>query len=298
MIDEKTLAACGVTIDNNTLPFPVLNVVNSAGNAKISLYGGHVLSYAPAGERPVLWMSSKSAFEVGKPIRGGVPVCWPWFGPAAQDGVPGHGFARIAMWNFADVRKLAGDAVQVVLSLDESACDAALCNIKFRLELLVTVGRVLELELRAFNTGNSIETYQAALHTYFAVGEAEKVSIHGLDKVPYTDKAPEFSGMRRVQCGDLEIDREIDRVFCPSSGSVAVSDPEFRRTIRVEKCGSHSTVVWNPWINKSRAMADFGDNEYHRMLCVECANVFDDVREVAPGGMTVMTQKISVEKWD
>ncbi|MBQ9088575.1 MAG: D-hexose-6-phosphate mutarotase [Lentisphaeria bacterium] len=298
MTDEKTLAACGVTIDNNTLPFPVLNVVNSAGNAKISLYGGHVLSFAPAGERPVLWMSSKSVFEVGKPIRGGVPVCWPWFGPAAQDGLPGHGFARISMWNLTGVRKLAGDAVQVVLSLDESACDAAFCNIKFRLELLVTVGRVLELELRAFNTGTAVETYQAALHTYFSVSEAEKISIHGLDNVPYTDKAPEFAGERRVQFGDLDIDREIDRVFCPSSGSVAVSDPEFRRTIRVEKCGSHSTVVWNPWINKSRAMADFGDNEYHRMLCVECANVFDDVREVAPGGMTVMTQKISVEKWD
>ena len=298
MPDEKTLAACGVTIDSTTLPFPVLNVENCAGNAKISLYGGHVLSYAPAGERPVLWMSSKSVFEPGKAIRGGVPVCWPWFGAAAEPGLPAHGFARVSMWKLAQVKKLAGDATSVVLSLDDSDCDPALCSIKFPLELRVTVGSVLELELRAVNTGSSVETYQAALHTYFSVSEAEKISIHGLDNVPYTDKAPEFAGSRCVQYGDLEIDREIDRVFCPSAGSVSVSDPEFRRTIRVEKCGSYSTVVWNPWIAKSRAMADFGDNEYHRMLCVECANVFDDVREVVPGDMSVMTQKISVEKWD
>ena len=297
-MDEQLLKSCNVTVDDKSYPFPVLEVKNSAGTARISLYGGHVLSYAPAGERPVLWMSGKSWFEIGKPIRGGVPVCWPWFGPAAQPGLPAHGFARIAMWNLRTVRKLAGDATQVVLTLDDSQCDPALCTIKFHLELSVTVGRVLELELRAVNTGKSSEIYQAALHTYFDVSEAEKISIHGLDNLSYTDKAPGFAGNVAIQSGDLEIDREIDRVFCPSPGGVTISDPGFRRTIRVEKCGSRSTVVWNPWIAKSRAMADFGDNEYHRMLCVECANVFEDARQVMPGEMTVMTQKISVEKWD
>ena len=297
-MDKQLLKSCNVTVDDKSYPFPVLEVKNSAGSARISLYGGHVLSYAPAGERPVLWMSGKSCFEIGKPIRGGVPVCWPWFGPAAQPGLPAHGFVRTAMWNLGTVRKLAGDATQVVLTLDDSQCDPALCTIKFHLELSVTVGRVLELELRAVNTGKSSEIYQAALHTYFEVSEAEKISIGGLDKVPYTDKAPDFSGMQSVQSGDLEIDREIDRVFCPATGSVSVSDPGFRRSIIIEKCGSRSTVVWNPWIAKSRAMADFGDNEFHRMLCVECANVFEDSRTVLPGEMTVMTQKIRVEKWD
>ena len=297
-MDEKFLAEHGVNIDRTSCTFPVLEVKNSAGSAKISLYGGHVLSYAPAGERPVLWMSSKSNFETGKAIRGGVPVCWPWFGPSARPGLPAHGFARIAMWELLTVRKLAGDATQIVLMLDDSKCDPALCTQKFRLELAVTVGRVLELELRAINTGKATEKYQAALHTYFAVGEAEKISLHGLDNLHYFDKAPDAVSGENVQYGDLEIDREIDRVFCPAPGGVTIADPEFRRTIRVEKCGSRSTVVWNPWIAKSRAMADFGDNEFHRMVCVECANVFDDVRTVAPGEMTVMTQKISVEKWD
>lgn len=297
-MDEKFLAGYGVSIDRTSLPFPVLEVKNSAGSAKISLYGGHVLSYAPAGERPVLWMSSKSNFEPGKAIRGGVPVCWPWFGPATRPGLPAHGFARISMWELLTVRKLAGDATQIVMMLDDSKCDPALCTQKFRLELAITVGRVLELELRAINTGKATEEYQAALHTYFAVGEAEKISLHGLDNLHYFDKAPDAVSAENVQYGDLEIDREIDRVFCPAPGGVTIADPEFRRTIRVEKCGSRSTVVWNPWIAKSRAMADFGDNEFHRMVCVECANIFDDVRTVAPGEMTVMTQKISVEKWD
>ena len=297
-MDEKFLNSNGITVDKNTHPFPILEVKNRAGSAKISLYGGHVLSYAPAGERPVLWMSSKSNFEIGKPIRGGVPVCWPWFGPAPVEGLPAHGFARTAMWELSAVRKLAGDATQIVMTLDESKCDPAVCSIKFRLELAVTVGKVLELELRAANTGSTVATYQAALHSYFDVCEAEKISIHGLDKVPYIDKVPGAEPGEKIQSGDLEIDREIDRVFCPAPAGVAVSDPDYRRTLRIEKCGSRSTVIWNPWIAKSRAMADFGDNEFHRMLCVECANVFADAREVLPGEMTVMTQKISVEKWD
>lgn len=297
-MDEKLLKSFGITVDRDSHPFPVLNVKNSAGSARISLYGGHVLAYAPAGERPVLWMSSKSNYEIGKAIRGGVPVCWPWFGPAEQPGLPAHGFARTAMWEFVTARKLAGDATQIVLSLDDSQCDPALCTIKFHLELSVTVGKILELELRAVNTGKTTDKYQAALHTYFDVSEAEKISIHGLDKLHYTDKAPGFAGNRAIQSGDLEIDREIDRVFCPAPGGVIISDPVFRRSIIVEKCGSRSTVIWNPWITKSQAMADFGDNEYHRMLCVECANVFEDTRTVQPGEMTVMTQKISVEKWD
>ena len=297
-MDEKLLNSNGVSVDNTSYPFPVLEVKNKAGSAKISLYGGHVIAYSPAGERPVLWMSSKSCFETGKAIRGGVPVCWPWFGPAPQAGLPAHGFARIAMWDLLTVRKLAGDATQVVLVLDDQKCDPALCTMKFKLELSVTVGKILELELRAVNTGSSIETYQAALHTYFDISEAEKITVHGLDKIPYTDKVPGADPGEKTQCGDLEIDREIDRVFCPAPGGVTISDPVYRRTIRVEKCGSRSTVVWNPWIAKSRAMPDFGDNEYHRMICVECANIFADARQVLPGEMTVMTQKISVEKWD
>lgn len=297
-MDEKFLNSNGITVDRAACPFPVLEVKNQVGSAKISLYGGQVLSYAPAGERPVLWMSSKSWFETGKAIRGGIPVCWPWFGPAPQPGLPAHGFVRTAMWELLTVRKLAGDATQVVLTLDDQMCDPALCTMKFKLELSITIGRILEIELRAVNTGSSVETYQAALHSYFDVNEAEKISIHGLDNVPYTDKVPGTEPGEKIQYGDLEIDREIDRVFCPAPGGVTISDPGYRRTIRVEKCGSRSTVVWNPWIAKSRAMPDFGDNEFHRMLCVECANIFADARQVLPGEMTVMTQKISVEKWD
>ena len=297
-MDEQLLTAHGISVDNSSYPFPVLKIRNHAGYADISLYGGHVLSYAPAGERPVLWMSSKSNFEIGKAIRGGVPVCWPWFGAAPRPGLPAHGFARTSMWELLSVSKLAGDATRVVLLLDDKKCDPALCSIKFRLELAVTIGDVLELELRALNNGAAAEKFQAALHTYFEVGESEKISIGGLNKAPYVDKSPDFFDQENVQSGDLEIDREIDRVFCPAAGTVNISDPVFRRSIIVEKCGSRSTVVWNPWIAKSRALADFGDNEFHRMLCVECANIAGDTRTVLPGEMTVMTQKIRVEKWD
>ena len=298
MCNCKKFDIPGVEFSRLDSGLEIISVKNKFASAKLTTSGAHIFDYTPNGEKNLLWVSRKSYMTPGKPIRGGVPVCWPWFGPSARPGLPAHGFARIAMWELLTVRKLAGDATQIVLMLDDSKCDPALCTQKFRLELAVTVGRVLELELRAINTGKATEKYQAALHTYFAVGEAEKISLHGLDNLHYFDKAPDAVSGENVQYGDLEIDREIDRVFCPAPGGVTIADPEFRRTIRVEKCGSRSTVVWNPWIAKSRAMADFGDNEFHRMVCVECANVFDDVRTVAPGEMTVMTQKISVEKWD
>lgn len=297
-MDANTLAQMGITCDTGKYPFPVLEIKNSNATAKISLYGGHVISYIPVGEQPVLWMSSKSWYEPGKPLRGGVPVCWPYFGPAPVDGCAAHGFVRTAMWELHAAETLTGDTTKVVLKVDEKGIDHPLCSKPFELYLTVTVGAALELELRAVNKADSEQTFQAALHTYFAVSESEKITVTGLDKTPYLDKAPAHAGENRVQCGDLEIDQEIDRVFCPTSATVKIADPVWRRTLVVEKSGSLSTVVWNPWISKSKAMPDFGDNEYHRMLCVECGNVLADSRTLVPGAVTVMTQKVSVEKWD
>ena len=297
-MDKNYLESIGITVNETDYPFAVLDVQNKAGSARISLLGGNVLSYAPAGERQVLWVSAKSNFAYGKAIRGGIPVCWPWFGPSPVEGRPAHGAVRTAPWELLSAEKLASDAVKITLVVSDKNCSPCQIDFPFYLELGITVGSALEVELRAFNTGDKPQVFQAALHTYFAVNEAEKITIGGLDKHQYTDKAPGHAGECNIQSGDLEIDREIDRVFCPASGTVKISDPDWRRTICVEKFGSLSTVVWNPWIAKSQAMADFGDNEYHKMVCVECANVLDDARTVPPGGMSSMIQKISVEKWD
>lgn len=287
-----------IVCDTATYEFPVLAVKTPLSSAKISLYGGHVLTFTPAGEKPVLWLSGKSNYTVGKAIRGGVPVCWPWFGPAPETGMPAHGFARISMWHLAKVKHLTAGAVAITLRLTEKDVAAEFNAKPFVLELTVTVAKALELQLTAFNTAAEPQTFQAALHSYFAVGDATKITINNLGSLHYFDKILNCENETSANCSTLEIDREIDRVYLPSDGAVSVADNAWRRTISVEKSGSLSTVIWNPWIAKSKAMADFGDNEFMRMLCVECGNVLDDARTLEPGEMTVMTQKISVEKWD
>ena len=287
-----------IVCDTASCEFPLLTVKTPLASAKISLYGGHVLAFTPAGEKPVLWMSGKSNFTAGKAIRGGVPVCWPWFGPGAEPGVPAHGFARISMWKPVNVKRLTGGAISITMRLTEKEVAAGFNAPPFVLELTVTISNALELQLAATNNSAVTQQYQAALHSYFAVGDATKITISKLASLHYFDKVLNCENTNSPNCDTLEIDREIDRVYLPASGSVAVADNAWRRTLIVEKSGSLSTVIWNPWIAKAKAMADFGDNEYMRMLCVECGNVLDDTRTLEPGETTVMTQKISVEKWD
>ena len=266
----------------------VITLSNAFGKAEISLLGAHVTSWIPAGEASVLWMSKKSLFQIGKAIRGGIPVCWPWFGGAKK---PSHGFARIEMWQFAGVYELPCGATQLILTLDR----AALADFPFHAQYSVTMGKSLEVALTVENRGSSPVTTSGALHTYFAASDIANVRISGLDGASFEDRrvsAEKVTG--HVQDGEIAVDAEVDRLYTGTTADVIYSDLGTGRSILVEKLGSYATVVWNPWIAKAAAMPDFGDEEYHEMICIEAANAGSDVRELVPGVSHTLAQKITV----
>ena len=275
------------------LPEAVLR--NRFGTASVTLHGAHVTGYTPTGARPVIWMSHFSKFAAGQPIRGGVPVCWPWFGPDPAGKFGGHGFARLLDWQVIKTETAPGGESSVKLELTDRMTPPEFAARPFRLSLTVTLGPELVIALKIRNTGSEVLEYSGALHTYFAVSDAAKIQVTGLEECEYFDKVLDTEG---VQHGAIAIDREIDRVYRGTSGICAITDPGFNRVIKVAKSGSTSTVVWNPWIDKSRLMPDFGNEEYHTMVCVEAANApaAGDNRKLAPGGMAELRQIIRVEK--
>lgn len=285
----------GVTLSALPSGLEILSITNKFASAKISTNGAHIISCIPAGEKDLLWVSKKSFMAPGKPIRGGVPVCWPWFGASAKEGFPGHGFARRETWEIAEVSALPSGAVRAVFRLDSSMREFPMSEFPFTLHMIFTVGSSLEMTLVMVNKGEKPVTVGCALHTYFAVSDVSKIAVSGLDGLSYFDHrvgAPKFEG--NVQKGDLRIADEVDHVFFPASGTVEIVDPGWGRIVKIEKSGSDSTVVWNPWVEKAKTMADYDPAEYPEMVCVECANAKCDPRILLPGVPHQITQKISL----
>ncbi len=265
--------------------FPAVRLTCEESSALISVYGAHVIDFALTGDEPVLWMSEKSLFADGSPIRGGVPVCFPWFGAAPEGKSGSHGCVRNAMWDVAAAGVAPDGGVFVTLQF---------ANDEFELFYTVTAGRELTMSLEINACGVSNFSFGGALHTYFNVSDAEEISVEDLDGLVYLDTVSNEYG---IQYGPLTIDREIDRIF-RTCGSTRIVDPGFNRIIHIDKYGSNSTVVWNPWIDKSKRMPDFGDDEYHSMLCVEAAKVprIGDGGVVSSGVPFELRQVIRVEQ--
>jgi glucose-6-phosphate 1-epimerase len=265
------------------------------GEALVYLQGAHVARFRPKGEKPVLWMSAESRYEEGRPLRGGVPICFPWFGPkAGSPDAPLHGFARILPWAVATVTRGAEGSLRAVLELSAEAAVRGGFPRELSLSLVVTVGRSLRMELTARNVDSAAVTFEEALHTYFAVSDVRQVRVRGLEGVSYVDRTAAMA-RRSGETGPIAIAAETDRVYAGTSGTVTIEDPEWRRRIVVGKSGSRTTVVWNPWVAKAKAMPDFGDDEWTGMLCVETANALDDAVTLAPGALHVMTATLEVQ---
>jgi glucose-6-phosphate 1-epimerase len=272
-----------------------LALLASDGQAVVYLHGAHVAHFQPKGERPVLWMSAESRFEAGKPIRGGVPICFPWFGPkAGSPEAPPHGFARILPWSVAAVTRGAEGSLRAVLELSADAAARGGFPRELSLSLAVTVGHRLRMDLTARNVDSAPATFEEALHSYFAVSDVRQVRVRGLEGVSFVDKT-KATASRPGETGPIAIAAETDRVYAGTSGTVTIEDPAWRRRIVVGKSGSRTTVVWNPWVVKAKAMPDFGDDEWKGMLCVETANALDDAVTLAPGASHVMTATLEVQ---
>lgn len=258
--------------------------------AEVYDYGAHVWSWVLDGS-PVLWRSAESVFEHGRALRGGVPICWPWFGPGRSGNLtPAHGFARISEWTLTGMVELP-EATTLTYVLTPADAPEALPGESWTVTYEVRVGDDLELALTVANSGETAFSYEVALHTYLAVGDARQVTLSGLDGASYFDKV---TGRRELQAGDITISAETDRVY-DRSGEVVVTDPVLGRRLRITTEGAADTVVWNPWVAKSAAMADFGDDEWPGMLCIEAGNVSESAVTVEPGASATLRYAVTVD---
>ena len=257
--------------------------------AEIYDYGAHLWRWELDGEA-VLWTIRQTSTEHGKPLRGGVPICWPWFGPGRSgDLTPAHGFARISDWTLTEMVE-SSNTTALTYTLRPVDAPQALPGCDWLVTYEVSVGDSLQLTLTVSNVGEVAFSYELALHTYLAVGDVRQVSVAGLDGAAYLDKV---TGRRERQTGDVTITAETDRVY-DRSGEVLVSDPERGRRTRISTQGAANTVVWNPWIAKSRAMPDFGDDEWTGMLCIEAGNVLENAVPLGPGDSRSLSYAVEV----
>jgi D-hexose-6-phosphate mutarotase len=266
-----------------------VDVRSPLATARLYVDGGHVAQFQPAGGAPVLFLSRQSHFTPGKPIRGGVPVCFPWFGPkAGEPDAPMHGFARTMDWTLASTAQNPDGSVTLVLALESSDYTRARWPHDFRLRHRVTVGAELSLALEVENPSAAPITYEAALHTYLAVADVRQAAITGLEGASYLDKTDGFK-LKTLGPAPLRLEGETDRVFPNHRGPCTLDDRAAGRRITIETSGSATTVVWNPWIAKATAMPDFGDDEWPHMLCIETANTGENAVTLAPGATHEMT---------
>jgi len=273
---------------------PVVTISNDGGEASIALQGAHVLGFQAKGQPPLIWMSEEATFAPGKSLRGGVPICWPWFGSHASDAsLPGHGPARTVDWQPVASESLNDGRTRISFELMETDKTRQMCAHPLRVQLHVTVGSSLALELETTNLGNSVFTLGAALHTYFAVGDVRLAHIEGLDGCAYIDKMD--GALRKQQHGSLSITEETDRIYLDTGSRSEIIDPFLGRRIVIESSGSASMVVWNPWIETANKMGDLGTDGYLNMLCVETANASDDVVQIAAGSTHRMLAEYSSE---
>lgn len=263
--------------------------------AQVYLHGGHVTHYQPHGERPVLFMSQRSRFAPGTPIRGGVPIVFPWFGPkAGEPSAPMHGFARIAVWGVESATQAADGSVTLVLGFEAGDATHPSWPHAYSLRYRVVIGETLDLALEVHNRSDAAITFEEALHTYLAVGDVRQISVAGLASSRYIDKTDSLK--RKAQESELiRITDETDRVYLGTKATCVVDDPVAGRRLVVDKSGSDATVVWNPWMAKAKAMPDFGDDEWPGMLCIESGNVADHAVTLAPGQRQEMQVSIHSE---
>ncbi len=272
----------------------VADVSNTHGAATIALQGAHVMTWAPRRAAPVIWLSKAAKFAPGKSIRGGVPVCWPWFGPHASEAkFPGHGFARTVMWDVVAAEALADGSTRLTFMIRQDDATRTQWPHASEARNILTVGKALELELVTRNTGTSAITVGDAFHTYFEVSDIRQCRIDGLNGCPFLDKVD--GGQKKLQSGPVTIGSEVDRIYLESTADIIIDDPGLKRRIRIAKRGSRSSVVWNPWIEKAAKMGDFGPDGYLNMVCVESSNAADDVVTIPAGGEHRLWVRYSVE---
>lgn len=262
---------------------PIINVESNKCNASVSLYGAHLLSFKPAGHEETLYMSPTAIFANGKAIRGGVPVCWPWFGPIST---PQHGYARINFWKEAETTVLENGDVKLVLTLTLDQCGGMMGTMEFIFGETMT---------QTLITTNGAQQYQLteALHSYWKVSDISQIYVEGLESAKFFEKSANAVPHSE---NPLKIEGEVDRVYCPTAGVVSITDTGLGRKITIERSGSNSVIVWNIGAEGAKKMADMPDDGYKQYLCIETGNAPGDEIDLAPGASHTISYTVSVSK--
>ncbi|WP_440091050.1 D-hexose-6-phosphate mutarotase [Pseudomonas putida] len=269
----------------------------------IAQQGAQVLSYQQVGEPPLLWLSDQAIFRQGKSVRAGVPVCWPWFGnlqrnPQAVQAMyqgtpaPAHGLARTRDWQLLGIEEV-GETLRIEFELPEARGDLPGWPHDVELKLVVEMGADLTLSLTSRNMGNTPVTISQALHSYFAVSDVRQARVEGVDGLGYIETLAGWE--QRQQQGALTFAGETDRIYLNTPQTLSIVDPHWNRRITLTSSGSRSAVIWNPWTERAKELADMADDGWQRMLCIETANVWDDLVELKPGHSSSLAVRIVSE---
>lgn len=270
-----------LSFEQSPLGATVARLTTGDTQALVALHGAHVLNWTHRGEG-LLWLSPIARIRNGKGIRGGVPVCWPWFGDHATDpSKPAHGFARTRAWTVAGT-SVDADTVSITLAFTPDAAHRAIWPHAATARLTVSVGTTLRLALETTNVGAEPFTLTGALHTYFRVSDIANVSVTGLNGCAYLDKLEGFARSR--QSGPIAFAGEVDRIYLGDTNAIMLSDSSHGRRIAISSAGSASAVVWNPWDQKTARLGDMGSPDaFRQMVCIETANAGDDCVALPPG---------------
>lgn len=269
----------------------LLRVSNAHADALIALQGAQVLEFCAKGQRPLLWLSELAEFKRGQSIRGGIPVCWPWFGDITRnpepvqrmahgENLPAHGIVRNQNWILESIIETA-EHTQIILSYTIWAATQIDWPHNASVRLTVSVGKTLRLQLSTRNDSSEPLTLTQALHTYFAVSDIRQVEINGLEQTRYIDTLDAWR--EQTQLGSVEFAGETDRIYLGVPESIELVDRGWQRRIALRAQNSSSAIVWNPWIEKSKRLSQFADDAWQRMLCIETANVLSDSVTLAAG---------------
>jgi len=274
-----------------------VQVATKAATATIYLQGAHLTAWQPAGFEPAILLSHKSDFAPGKPIRGGIPIAFPWFANDRKkdriDGHPGpsHGFARIQDWTLESVVGSSPEGANLVFTLGPTDMSRSMGYADFSLRLQFVIGQSLTMLMNVTNTGKETMSYEQAFHTYYEVADIHEVFVSGLEPTSFIDKTDAMQ-VKPAEHEPIRFTKTLDRVYNHTRANLTINDVAGRRKILLRKTGSNTTVVWNPW----GPLADLGEWDWHSMVAVEVANAGDDAITLAPGESRSMMQNLNLTK--
>jgi D-hexose-6-phosphate mutarotase len=282
-----SLASSDALYPHFTGALPVLVIDNALSRTVIALQGAHVLSFTPTGRPDMLWQSPQAVMARGQPIRGGIPLCLPWFGPSPK-GHPMHGFARLLPWAIEEVGTVEGGATRLLLSLSDSAATREMWPHAFAFGLEIVAGADLKLTLSATNLGPGEARFEFAFHTYFNVGDVAQTVLRGLEGCNYEDR--EDKNARKRQQGAVRIAGTTTKLYLDAPAAQTIESPS--GTYRMES-DARCRMVWNAGDN-DRNVSDLGSGNHKGYLCVEPVDAAERAIDIAPGKTYRTTMTLAV----